>query len=181
MAQPEGLVVTASSLDAAEANITWPVNDLQVTLKAITQEDGVVLDIRAFLREILDWSDELVAEGAGIPKALEVHLDGDEVLTPRYALRSPDHEGVFVLLVGVHAWTVDLDRASDDRRWTATPHQKFERLLRDSGVHVGLLSNGKVFRLVYAPKGRAPGSSTSTCRRCSASTGASFSGRCTCS
>ena len=51
----------------------------------------------------------------------------------------------------------DLDAATDDKRWTATPHQKFERLLRETGVHVGLLMNGKSFRLIYAPKGESAG------------------------
>ena len=36
-----------------------------------------------------------------------------------------------------------IDAATDDKRWTASPHQRFERLLRETAVHVGLLTNGK--------------------------------------
>ena len=51
----------------------------------------------------------------------------------------------------------DLDAASDDKRWTATAHQRFERLLAGDRRPVGLLTNGKVFRIVYAPKGESAG------------------------
>ncbi|MDP8999915.1 MAG: BREX-1 system adenine-specific DNA-methyltransferase PglX, partial [Myxococcota bacterium] len=158
MAQPEGLVITTAALKAAEANITWPVTELQVALKEMAGEGRVVLDQRAFMREILGWSDEFVVARDKLPEALRVNLDGGEVLAPNFAVRSADDENVFVLLVGLPAKSnAPLDAASDDPRWTATPHQKFERLLRDTGVHVGLLMNGRVFRLVYAPKGESAG------------------------
>ena len=159
MAQPEGLVVTPATLKAAEANITWPVTELQETLRELVDKrHKAVPDLPRFLREILGWSDEFVVSGADIPASLRVSVDGGGVLSPAYAVRSADEEGAFVLLVG-EAGTVggDLDAASDDKRWTASAHQRFERLLRETGVHVGLLGNGKVFRLVYAPKGETAG------------------------
>ncbi len=158
MAQPEGLVVTKSALKAAEANITWPVIELQATLKDLAGETKVVLDLPKFFADILDWSSEFVVDREHLPETLSVPLDGGGVLTPNFAVRSADEDGKFVLLVGLpEKLTGELDTATDDKRWTATPHQKFERLLRDSGVHVGLLTNGKVFRLVYAPKGESAG------------------------
>ena len=47
--------------------------------------------------------------------------------------------------------------AADDRRWQATPHARFERLLRETQVPIGLLSNGANLRLVYAPRGETAG------------------------
>jgi hypothetical protein len=38
MAQPQGLVVTPATLKAAEANITWPVTELQATLRDLSGE-----------------------------------------------------------------------------------------------------------------------------------------------
>jgi hypothetical protein len=158
MAQPEGLVVTKSALKAAEANITWPVIELQASLKDLAGETKNVLDLPRFFADILDWSSEFVVDRQHLPETLSVPLDGGGVLTPNFAVRSADDDGKFVLLVGLpEKLTGELDAATDDKRWTATPHQKFERLLRDSGVHVGLLTNGKVFRLVYAPKGESAG------------------------
>jgi hypothetical protein len=158
MAQPEGLLVTKSALKAAEANITWPVIELQASLKYLAGETKVVLDAKRFFSDILDWSDEFVVDREHLPDTLSVPLDGGGFLTPNFAVRSADEDGKFVVLVGLpEKLTGDLDAATDDKRWTATPHQKFERLLRDTGVHVGLLTNGKVFRLVYAPKGESAG------------------------
>src|SRR5205823_13977060 len=47
--------------------------------------------------------------------------------------------------------------AADDRHWQATPHARFERLLRETQVPTGLLSNGTRLRLVYAPRGETAG------------------------
>jgi hypothetical protein len=159
MAQPEGLVVTSATLKAAEANITWPVTDLQETLREqISGKEPAIADLPRFFRDILGWSDDFVASGAEIPASLRVTLEGSEPLVPQYAVKSADDEGAFVLLVG-EAGTVggDLDAAGIDKRWTATPHQRFERLLRETGVHVGLLTNGRILRLVYAPRGETAG------------------------
>jgi hypothetical protein len=47
---------------------------------------------------------------------------------------------------------LDLDeRETDTGAWRYPPTAKFERLLRHTGVPVGLLFNGSVLRLVYAP------------------------------
>src|SRR5207248_2832086 len=46
---------------------------------------------------------------------------------------------------------------TDDRHWQATPHARFERLLRETHVPIGLLSNATHLRLVYAPRGETTG------------------------
>jgi len=45
----------------------------------------------------------------------------------------------------------------DERRWQATPQARFERLLRERRVPIGLLCNGTELRLVYAPRGETSG------------------------
>ena len=56
----------------------------------------------------------------------------------------------------------DLDEAGaeDDRHWQASPHARFERLLRETQVPIGLLFNGTELRLVYAPRGENSGYAT---------------------
>ncbi len=159
MAQPsEGLVVSRSALKAAEANVTQPILNLQASLKDLAGEAKVVLDLPRFFKDILDWSSEFVVDREHLPETLSVQLDGGGVLTPHFAVRSADEDGKFVLLVGLpEKLGGDLDAATDDKRWTATPQQRFARLLRDTGVHVGLLTNGTVFRLVYAPHRESAG------------------------
>jgi len=173
MAQPEGLVVTASALKAAEANITWPVTELQAMVADLAGEKNRIADLRGFLREVLDWSDDFLVAGTEMPAGLRVRLEGGESLAPTFALRSIDEaagEGgaagepgtianppqTFVFLVE-ETQRAELDAAVDDKRWSATAHQRFERLLRETGVLAGLLTNGREFRLVVAPKGESAG------------------------
>ena len=101
MAQPDGLVVTTTALKAAEANITWPVIELQATLRDLAGETKVVLDLRRFFEDILEWSSEFVVDREHLPEALRVPLDGGDFLTPHFAVRSADQDGKFILLVGL--------------------------------------------------------------------------------
>jgi len=56
---------------------------------------------------------------------------------------------------------LDLDDTAEteakDHRWQASPQARFERLLRETQVPIGLLSNGTHLRLVYAPRGETSG------------------------
>ena len=54
---------------------------------------------------------------------------------------------------------VELDRrqSSSDQGWRASPQERFERLLRETDVQLGLLFNGAQLRLVVAPKGESSG------------------------
>jgi hypothetical protein len=54
---------------------------------------------------------------------------------------------------------VEFDRrqASGDQGWRASPQERFERLLRETEVQLGLLFNGTQLRLVVAPKGESSG------------------------
>ena len=65
-----------------------------------------------------------------------------------------DNNGEVKLLV----WTVTSGKGLDRRetetgKWRATPHTKLERLLRVTRVPFGILTDGREFRLVYAPPG----------------------------
>ena len=48
--------------------------------------------------------------------------------------------------------------------WRASAQERFERLLRETGVEAGLLFNGSQLRLVVAPKGESSGISPSRSR-----------------
>jgi hypothetical protein len=55
--------------------------------------------------------------------------------------------------VQAHPPSTDLTKptAAGERGWAASPAKKFERLLRETGVPIGLLTNGVSFQLIYAP------------------------------
>ena len=58
------------------------------------------------------------------------------------------------MLVAVLPTGTDMDEpyAPHDRAWHASPQVRFERLLRQTKVPIGLLVNGREIRLVYAPE-----------------------------
>ncbi|HEV3004571.1 MAG TPA: type IIL restriction-modification enzyme MmeI, partial [Pirellulales bacterium] len=64
-----------------------------------------------------------------------------------------------LLLVQVLPTATDLDEVGevDHRHWQASPQARFERLLRETQVPIGLLVNGTHLRLVYAPRGETSG------------------------
>ena len=65
----------------------------------------------------------------------------------------------YVMLIQQVPASQDLDEPLEesDRRWHASPHARFERLLRETQVPAGLLTNGRNLRLVYAPRGETSG------------------------
>lgn len=82
-------------------------------------------------------------------------------LSPTAALRYPkpaDPARPYQLLVE----EVEPDAPFDDRYnathlWETTRSAKFERMLTETGVALGVLSNGKQIRLFYAPRGETAG------------------------
>lgn len=167
--QPEGLVVTAQTLVDAGVQIDRSqLADLQERFTALTttvtygedQEAIGVGNLTLFLEEFLGWlPGHLVGElrPDPVPEDLSVVLpDFEETISPTSALRKfkpkPDENPWSLLILKVSTGR-DLDKphAAHARGWEASPTKKFERLLRDTKVHVGLLTNGLQFRLVYAP------------------------------
>jgi hypothetical protein len=69
-----------------------------------------------------------------------------------------------LMLVKVVPVGTDLDKkpTGDAAGWAASESQRLERLLRDTGVPIGLLVNGTQFRLIYAPRGESAGRLTFT-------------------
>lgn len=168
--QPEGLVVSAPALVDAQVVIDRAgLAELQrrlspfVSSLALTDSDtgdtaSGVAEIPRFLIEYLGWpADLLVGWDAArpLPPELTVSLpEFGETLTPTYAVAQPNAgASPWLLLVKTHPATTDLDKpaSSHERGWPASPAKKFERLLRETQVPIGLLSNGVTFRLVYAP------------------------------
>jgi len=172
--QPEGLVVSPVALVDSQVVIDegglGPLQ--QRLLDSLDDIEGrpAIGDFLAFARGFLGWRDELLshfAVSAEVPDALRVGTGEDGViLEPNAAYRffkPEDPARPWMLLIKTLPAGTPLDELPADtpsRGWHATPHQKFERLLRESGVSLGLLCNGTSLRLVTAPKGENSGSIT---------------------
>jgi hypothetical protein len=127
----------------------------------------------AFVEKVLGWEARYVAGAPGgpaIPDDLLVALpEQNTILRPTWAVAELETERPWQLLVRIEAPGIDPDARNALDGWEATPHQRFERLLRDTGVFAGLLisereerKDGELryfpeFRLIYAPRGETSG------------------------
>lgn len=138
-----------------------------------------IADFPAFAAAVLGWPmDELLGAppAPAVPEELSAPLpEYGEVLRPTYALREyqprdpgqpdpglPDPGHQWILLVQVLPLGTELDRPAPGGSggWEAAPQARLERLLRETGVPIGLLVNGRQFRLIYAPAGETSGYAT---------------------
>ena len=175
--QPDGLVVSPAALVDAQVILNRSTAPLQHRYLPFLREeenaDGEVshllADLAAFLRDFLEWPADLIdglTPEQPIPESLTVPLrEFGETLAPTFALRESqpaDPAHPWLLLVQSLPPRTDLDATptGDDTRWNASPSRRFERLLRETRVPIGLLSNGTQLRLLYAPQKENSGSLT---------------------
>ena len=173
--QPTGLVVSAHALEQAGAVLDRRDIEGQRLLNECVRErvfgtseepEPYLPDFEAFARSVLGWrfspSGYAGMNDSPIPPELEVSLqEYRELLRPRLAVRERDPAdggAPWQLLVTVLDPGEDLDRvATGAGRLEASPHGRMERLLRRTGVPAGLLFNGRVIRLMSAPRGESSG------------------------
>jgi hypothetical protein len=168
--QPTGLVVSTLVLD--ELSLVPQPQDAVDTAQfaeVLDESSGPLLpDAWALLRDVLKWPEAMVAGLPGtdpIPVELCFSLaDHETLLQPTYALKGPRGEG-WQLLVRVEDHDIEPDKRGALAGWEATPHQRFERLLRETGVGAGILittfARGELeqaeLRLITAPRGETSG------------------------
>jgi len=175
--QPVGLVVSPPALLAAQAfpdkNI---LKEQQVLLALITPpalKDGdkkaaerppAPLAFEALATQVLGWKPNKLAGGPGgpaLPEKLELVLpEFGETLRPTYAVPGlKEDEADWMMLVQELADGTSFDEppAEETQKWHASPQIRLERLLRETGVPIGILANGRFVRLVYAPRGESSG------------------------
>jgi len=158
MVQPTGLFLAPRVLADAGAAPTDPILDTQAAIAELVT-DGALRDPLGAFREVFAWPDAVLLHDETLPADLALSLDGGVRVVPDFAQRDLD-EPVYVLLGMIVAPDVALDAASDDPAWTASAHQRFERLLRARECPVGVLTNHRSVRIVYAPKGEATAHAT---------------------
>jgi hypothetical protein len=175
--QPEGLVVSPAALvdsqvvlDRAQlARIQQEF--LPFTTDADVDDETVTVlrSLSDFVCEFLGWSKESLlgtSTNVPIPDQLIVDLpEFGETLRPDFALcdaKPADPERPWLILIKELASGAALDDAhtGHDQQWSASAARRFERLLRETGVPIGLLSNRTAVRLIYAPHGENSGSLT---------------------
>jgi hypothetical protein len=113
--------------------------------------------------QVLGWEAHYVAGAPGGPAIPDEELlvrlpEHNTTLAPCWAVAELGETGSrWQLLVRIEAAGIDPDARGALDGWEATPHQRFERLLRDTGVFAGLMVTDKALRLIYAPRGETSG------------------------
>ncbi|WP_341537833.1 DNA methyltransferase, partial [Vibrio cholerae] len=139
------------SLDKAEIAAFRKQREIWNLPKGMVEGNGQPAWINFILEDFLGLKDKDYWQvGAAIPADRVVNLhEQQEVLRPTRILID---EGNVVMLVLEVPREQSLDKPwlQDKGRWKASPTTKFERLLRETGAELGLLTNGEAWRLVVA-------------------------------
>ncbi len=164
--QPTGLVVSALALARAGAVLPRATVARHARFLAALQQDEAgprIADFRAFARSFLQWSFSprfyAGTEARPVPEELRVQLPGEPApLQPTLAVAEPS------LQEGASPWQMLVlelpEEAEPDRPAPGehrSPHQRLERLLRETRVPAGLLVHPRLLRLVSAPPGESTG------------------------
>jgi len=160
--QPEGLVVSPHALKNAQAVLSHNVGIQQEILRrhAVPYFDSNLRlkSFSAFTQEFWGWRD---SDLAAPPEDLFARLpEYGETLRPTWIVPGGKGQPDRLILVEELPRGTDFDKpvpASEEYRWHASPQARFERLLRETGVSIGLLVSPELIRLVYAPKGESSG------------------------
>ncbi len=177
--RPVGLVVAQSVLEHLGLTPTAQTGaDSALVAEIIGEDDDgpVLADPWRFMQRVLGWEARLVAGAPGGPPldaGLDVALPEHEtILKPTWAVKQAagsESAQPWQLLVQVETSGIDPDDRGSLDGWEATAQQRFERLLRETGVFAGLLiserkkeEDGETsflpeIRLVYAPRGETSG------------------------
>ena len=174
--QPEGLVVSPAALVDSQVILDQNILPIQQNFLPFIEEKIVneiecpcIKNIIELFTKFFEWPEELVYGkdmSRPIPDELKVSLSefGDE-LVPTYALkkvRSGEEESKWLILGRTIQAEEDFDTVprGENRQWSASPTKRFERLLRETNIPIGIISNETHIRLVYAPKGENSGNIT---------------------
>lgn len=175
--QPVGLVVSPPALLAAQAfpdkNI---LDERQALLGLITPPEPkdrekrsverplLPLSFEALATQVLGWKPSKLAgssSGPLLPESLDVVLpEFGETLRPSFAVpavKEDDAEWMILVQELEDGTSFDEPNAEETRKWNASPQIRLERLLRETGVPIGILTNGRFIRLVYLPRGESSG------------------------
>ena len=162
--QPEGLVISPITLETAQLALPGELAALQqeyIALLNDAEEPERILSWPEFARGFLEWPDKYILTGESVPDNLTLFLPeyGEEIKPSFVVLEKGEPDKAKAQILGmIFDSTVDLNKLDAFyRHWPASPVRKLERLLREVDVPIGLISNVKEIKLVYAPRGENVG------------------------
>ena len=165
--QPVGLVVAPTVMVDAQVIPDRNISGRQREFRQLLEESGRgatarwrAPDIRRLFVELLGWSEDDLVVADTAQEILEVSLpELQVVLSATWAVPADDDlNSQWMMLIRAEPSEADLDKAPDEGdTWNATRHARFERLLREKGIPIGLLCSDEVIRLILRSSGRDVG------------------------
>ena len=166
--QPVGVVVAPSVMVDAQVVPDRNVRGRrQEFCELLDEVEGATVGRRArnlheVFTEFLGWESGDLVNAAEYQDKLEIALpELQAVLSATWAV--PATNGVdteWMMLIRHESGEVDLDLDKapvGEDTWNASRHARFERLLRETAIPLGLLCTDDRVRLIYAPKGESSG------------------------
>ena len=163
--QPVGLVVAPTVMVDAQVVPDRNISGRQRDFCELLEEEGSgttarwrAPDLRKIFLEYLEWEDSDL-EYARAYEELNISLpELGVMLSSKWAVPSDDSDDEWMMLIQIEEGSANFDKPPDDTDpWNATRHARFERLLRETGIPIGLLCNQERIRLIYAPRGESSG------------------------
>jgi hypothetical protein len=174
--QPDGLVVSAAALvdkghyyQEAQRERQIEFIDHLLAFQQYDEEEGTVeiTDFKALATEFLGLPKREWVDAADLGDAYHIPLkESPEVLSPSAALRWPrskelaEGEPAYQILTKYYDGDLDAPYETAANTWSTSATRRFERLLRETGIPIGLLVSRTQLRLVSAPVGENAGSLT---------------------
>src|SRR5258708_1819772 len=116
--------------------------------------------LRFVLEEMLEMRADTLLEGQQIPTHLAYEAkEHGETLRPALGINSPFEKNPR-LLVKLYPYGQGIEKALPGRHWKASPALRMMELLRNTeplGTRLGLVTNGRSWMLVDAPKNETTG------------------------
>lgn len=117
--------------------------------------------IRFVLSQLLEYPDDLIAEGQSLPGGLSALIpEQNETLRPDLAIIQTNgnpNDGKPHLLIQKYQPNQRLESAVAGKHWKASPATRMMELLHATDVPLGLVTNGEQWMLVYAPRNETTG------------------------
>ena len=117
--------------------------------------------IKYLLSNVLEYPDEVIAEGQAIPPALSVFVaQQHETLHPDIVIKNPstgDNPGKPRILIQSYRSSQDLEKPVFGSHWKASPATRMMELLHGTDIPLGLVTNGERWMLVFAPREETTG------------------------
>ena len=172
--QPDGLVVSPAALVDSQVFLDKNTIELQERFKeyvsqADDSEDRTPASVENFpnlVRGFLGWPPEslhVFNDTVIAPEEIVSPLpEYGETLSPSFAFKGLKNQDGWVLLgkTLINGQNLDAVQAINGRTWGVSESRRFERLLRETGVPIGIIASKTEIRLIYAPRGENTGSIT---------------------